>query len=202
MINEKALAENSTLYPSTELKAHATKIKRLAGGLRNLDADRLDLTDAEARTIASALALLGQASSVYAKASKLKATKEKRQAELHAEAIKLVQASEFARLTAVDDIVAFIATQASYLLQGRSIDDLWNARYLLEVTYKDCLEQHLAMDLTRQSMAPMPDKLSAAWAKFRELAPDLKLRYARLIQQTRNYLEADSQPSAKAVNSV
>ena len=202
MINEKALAEDLSWHGSKELKTQATTIKRLAGGLRSLDVRRLDLTDSEAKTIAAALVLVDRAANVYAKASKVKVAKEKRQAELDAEAIKLVRASEFGRLTAVDDIVAFIATQTPYMLERRDINNLWQARYLIETTYRDGLEQVLPAMLARQSVQSMPDKLAAAWAKFRELAPELKLRHAGIIQLVRNHLEADAKAGGQAVNSV
>lgn len=189
MVNEKALAANSSLFSSTNLKTQSTNMKRLAGGIRKLDSGKLDLTDAESKALAAAMLVLDRAAHVYEKASRIKAMHEKRQKDLDEAAIKLVRDSEFARLNAIDDIVAFIAAMAPYLLQRRDdINSVWSAQYLIEGTFMDCLDSHLALGLARRNQ-PMGEALADAWTRFQKAAPALKIRYAPLTQKVRELLE-------------
>ncbi|XDF33221.1 hypothetical protein RBH89_13500 [Paracidovorax avenae] len=198
MLNEKELAARS-LGTSRDMAAHVARFRRLATGIRNIQPGLLDLTGDDRTALAEAVAVLDRAASVCGRAAKLKALGEKQHEKRVADARELVLASNFAKLRAVDDVVAFVATQASYqITQSPRIDNVYAARYFVRDLFGICLTTSLASEIARQP-APLHVTLELRWAEFLCEAPALKDRYAVTISDLLRFLASDPGASVNRV---
>lgn len=198
MFNEKELAARS-LGTSRDMAAHVTRFRRLATGIRNIQPGLLDLTGADRTTLARALEVLDRAASVCGRAAKLKAMGEKQHEKRVAEARELVLASNFAKLHAVDDVVAFVATQAPHqITQSPRIDNVYAARYFVRELFGLCLTTSLASEIARQP-APLQVTLELRWAEFLRDSHALKDRYAVTISDLLRFLASDPGASVNRV---
>ncbi|GKS73303.1 hypothetical protein AVME950_00425 [Acidovorax sp. SUPP950] len=99
----------------------------------------------------------------------------------------------------MDDIVAFIATQASHqVTQSPRVDNVHAARYFVMELFRLCLITSLASEIALRP-APLQVTLEARWMEFVREAPRLKQVYAITISDLHRYLASESTPSVNPV---
>ncbi len=177
---------------SDSLKSKATNIKRLLGGLRNIDSGSLELNAKESKQLADAISLVSAIGEHYSKASRIRRDVERAEAAENLKIDKLIQASEFAKLNSVCDKVAFIATRTT-LEFGGADSDAWSARYLLKNVFERELQgmNYSVAAAAKRTSKSYQEVLDEAWTIFHESLPERHKRYAGLIERMERVLAED-----------
>lgn len=162
-----------------EFKRSATRLKRLAGGLRNeVVATTHGLSENETKALAAAIKVVDELASRYGKAATLskKRIDDRTRAE---QRIRKAMAGNFMSLASVEDKIAFIGAVNSYRLRVGSILTLQDLDYyfpeeLSSFTYR------LSGELKNRT----PEvAVIEAWAKFTDGKSALMLKHRELIQR-------------------
>ena len=157
-----------------EFKRSATRLKRLAGGLRNeVVATTHGLSENETKALSAAIKVVVELASRYGKAASLskKRIDDRTRAE---QRIRKAMAGNFLTLASVEDRVAFIGATNSYRLRAGSILTLQDLDYYFP--------EDMASFVYRLS-GVLKDRTAEAWAKFEEGRSALVQRHRELIQR-------------------
>lgn len=197
MINEKKLAANLSYWSSSsESKKIATDFKRLAGGLKNVSAEKLELSTSEQKAIADAISVLSNAAGVYRKAMVIQQKTEKAKQEICTKAAALVKASRFGQLTLAEDKLLLVAAVKPHLLEDIE-KEVFSARYAVTDSFQISLED-IAYQVA-QIPEQMQERLDAAWQKFQDQRPVLLQRYGERFRKAIALIEGEV---AQSVNRV
>lgn len=161
---------------ATVLKEGATVRKRAAGLIRTAMQCDSKLTIAERETLTKAIALLGKMAEVYECASRKAKTRDRRQAELVAEARKAVDVALSDVTSVLERLVFVVAVQSSPVKWISHLPDLECAF----IQSKDACARNIARD-----PAGLNESLRQAWDKLEFMRPMLRNRYgdfARAIE--------------------
>lgn len=177
---------------SDSLKSKATNIKRLLGGLRNIDSGMLELNAKESKQLADAISLVSAIGEHYSKASRIRRDVERAEAAENLKIEKLINSSEFAKLNSVGDKVAFIATRSTSDL-GAADSDAWSARYFLKHIFEQQLQgmRYSVAAAAKRTSKSYQVVLDEAWTIFHESLPERHKRYAGLIERIEKVLAED-----------
>ena len=184
MKSAKDLAQ-SILLSGDEFATKATTCRRLAGGLRALDAGFLDLTDKQRATLAGARALLDEIAETYTRAGKLK-THQEQGRKKREKAIRAAMQSTFDAIGSTADKIALIAFVSSWAFDSDAavghVNDLAGVRYLLGEYLRRQLDD-LAYSITRRAAdtATPADAVAAEWSRFQQARSRLQDKHARVI---------------------
>lgn len=162
-----------------EFKRSATRLKRLAGGLRTeVVATTHGLSENETKALAAAIKVVDELASRYGKASSLskKRIDDRTRAE---QRIRKAMAGNFLALASVEDRVAFIGATYSFRLRTGTVMTLQDLDYY----FKDDLTSFIYR-LSGELKDRTPEVAAAeAWATFEAGRSGLVLRHRDLIQR-------------------
>lgn len=163
------------------LKEGATVRKRAAGLIRTAIECDSKLTIPERETLTKAVALLGKMAEVYECASREAKARDRRQAELVAEARKAVDVASADVNSILDRLVFVVAVKSSPVKWIRQLPDLERAF----IESKDACARNIATD-----PAGLKESLRRAWDKLEFMRPMLRTRYTEFAKA----LEAGKTP--------
>ena len=166
-----------------EFKRSATRLKRLAGGLRNeVVTTTHGLNENETKALMAAIKVVDELASSYGKAAVLS----KKRIEDRTNAEKRIRAAmdtTFAALESVEDRVAFIGATCSYRLRGGSVMTLADLDYYFKEEM-DSFVYRMSGELKDRT----PEVAAAeAWAKFQAGLSDLVLQYREVIRRVQQH---------------
>jgi hypothetical protein len=179
MKTAKALSEG--LLRASELAIKVSTCRRLAGGIRAIHADLLDLTIKERETLSKACALLDEISTAYDKAARLRKCADEARAKRERE-VRAAMKDNFDQLATTADKVALIAAARSYTFPYE-LTTHHDATYLLGAIFQDCLDSvayAVEADAQRRAIA-LPTALAEAWQRFTERRAALQDKHAHVI---------------------
>lgn len=184
--------ENS-FTTSADLKSKAINIKRLLGGLKNIDTGMLELDEKESKQLAGAISFVSSVGEHYEKASRVRRDAERAEAIENAKIDKLIKESQFARLTSVGEKVALISNGSNFMLESADSDS-WSAKYLLGNTFEKYLQgmTYSVASAAKRTSTSYKEVLDEAWTKFQEILPERLKHYAGLIERIEKVLAEDS----------
>ena len=162
-----------------EFKRSATRLKRLAGGLRNeVVATTHGLSENEAKALAAAIKVVDELASHYGKAAALskKRVDDRTRAEKR---LRAAMTGNFLSLSAVEDRVAFIGATHSWRLRTGNVVTLEDLDYYFKEEL-DSFVYRMSGELKDRT----PEVAAAeAWATFEGGRSDLVHRHRELIQK-------------------
>ena len=162
-----------------EFKRSATRLKRLAGGLRNeAVATTHGLSENETKALAAAIKVVDELASRYGTAATLskKRIDDRTRAE---QRIRKAMSGNFLALASVEDRVAFIGATYSFRLRTGSVMTLQDLDYY----FKDDLTSFIYR-LSGELKNRTPEVVAAeAWAKFEDGRSALVQRHRDLIER-------------------
>lgn len=181
-------------YTADELKSKSSNVKRLLGGLKNIDKDKLEMDEKELKQLAAAISLVSKIGEHYAEASRIKRRVERAEAVESEKIRKLISLSGFAKLTSVADKVAFISHGKFVHMFPTSDQDTWGAKHCMTRTYEDALgdmNYSVAAEAKRSSKTAQ-EALDGLWVAFQSTLPERHKRYAGLIERIEKLLAMDA----------
>lgn len=162
-----------------EFQRSATRLKRLAGGLRNeVVATTHGLDDKDMKALMAAIKVVDELASRYVKAAAIskKRLDDRTRAEKR---IRAAMAGNFLSLSSVEDRVAFIGATYSYRLRAGSVMTLQDLDYYFQEDLTSFIYR-LSGELKERT----PEVVAAeAWATFEAGRSALVLRHGDLIRR-------------------